>query len=919
MAFKASYVVGNFATTETTLSQELVAQFFRTVTTPSSSSWYVSVPLVENLSTVTVKNYNGITSAGVDALSVFPYNLLFSYRSSRRDPSRFSKGAFAYTQIADRTDNRVCGFYNHDTRRWIIWLAKAFPIGDDYGTTLENKFCVCDNDGTIARTVSGYRPPYSFLSDNRSDYTYCVVRTASGYVLDYVRITDYSTTVDSIVGIMPNNTVLAEAIGYYLNNVYDNTSEWFTDGGKREYSIYYFDKDTVANNTDMSQYFNWSSKRNIGTIRLTTMKVQETPRIPPQWASTPREPYNLDERPSNSATILLSYLSDTIGDFVPAYLKKFVSLIKQYYVDSYSDGNGSNRYTTTLSMLKGIGLGLEELPNVYGTMLPDLPPSNQYSHSMFAIASPASDKYLGYEVVAYPANLQYRINAQSLSILEKDSPTPSGYVPNQHTLLPWSCSLRNEQIAEVYVPMTLGESISKPANIWVGMNQSLHGLSVYLYVSSFDVLYDSATYSSGAPYRFWSSGITPGGIDPYAPGGDSGEGGGGGTFDDTSDAIPDPDLPNISILGTGLIRVFVPTAAELSGLSNYLWSNAFSVDSIKKLFANPMDMIISLGILPFQVPQSTSTVAVKFASQTTNVSMHQAVNQYVKIECGSYDLREYFGSALDYSPYTKAFLYLPYVGAIPLDPDIFTRRTIGVAYTVDIFSGSFSCRVLGDGNVIYHQTGNMLTPLPIAGSDYSRMWGNLFAIGGSVALSAIAGGIWAGAGLGVQAATAGGTVSGVMSTLQTPSIGASLMRGGPLATGAFAGAESKLSEMINSAAKAGTSEKVARAAFGASAVNVGRNVAGGIVGSKPEIALSGSFGPTSGLLDVQYPYLITVRPNQSLADDYKHFLGYPSNITRTVGECSGYTVFEQVELKGIPATDEEMAQITALLKGGVYV
>lgn len=102
---------------------------------------------------------------------------------------------------------------------------------------------------------------------------------------------------------------------------------------------------------------------------------------------------------------------------------------------------------------------------------------------------------------------------------------------------------------------------------------------------------------------------------------------------------------------------------------------------------------------------------------------------------------------------------------------------------------------------------------------------------------------------------------------------------------------------------------------------------GGALGSGINVALSkhsnisrgGSLGGSAGCLGDFAPYLIIHRPIQSLASGFKHFKGYPSNITATIGSVSGYSEIESVHLTGIPCTDIERDEINALLYNGVIV
>ena len=139
--------------------------------------------------------------------------------------------------------------------------------------------------------------------------------------------------------------------------------------------------------------------------------------------------------------------------------------------------------------------------------------------------------------------------------------------------------------------------------------------------------------------------------DPLEPGGESTAGGGTGDFDGSSDTIPVPGLPGISAVDTGFLALYNPSLNQLKTLSSYMWSNVF-FDQIIKLFGDPMDAILSLSIVPVAVPDG-GTQDVKVGNVSTGVIMTKAAAQYISVDCGSINMREFWGSALDYAPHTK--------------------------------------------------------------------------------------------------------------------------------------------------------------------------------------------------------------------------------------------------------------------------
>lgn len=73
----------------------------------------------------------------------------------------------------------------------------------------------------------------------------------------------------------------------------------------------------------------------------------------------------------------------------------------------------------------------------------------------------------------------------------------------------------------------------------------------------------------------------------------------------------------------------------------------------------------------------------------------------------------------------------------------------------------------------------------------------------------------------------------------------------------------------------------------------------------------------AAFLGTNFPYLTITRINMSNPSGYNKFYGYPSNITETLGNLSGFTKVDAVHLEGIKATQNELKEIEQLLKEGV--
>lgn len=199
--------------------------------------------------------------------------------------------------------------------------------------------------------------------------------------------------------------------------------------------------------------------------------------------------------------------------------------------------------------------------------------------------------------------------------------------------------------------------------------------------------------------------------------------GGYGNYDNDSDNIPVPTLPVLGPANSGFLTVYNPTIAELHSFANFLWSQDV-FDTIKKFIASPMELIVSLSVVPVE-PVAGSSTQIKIGGIATGVSSTVVPSSYLQFNCGSVNVREYYGNALDYSA-TKMSIFLPFIGMRELKTDEIMGGTINVVYNVDIVSGSCVAFVLvskwGLTSVLYSFEGNLASQIPIASRDFSTVY-----------------------------------------------------------------------------------------------------------------------------------------------------------------------------------------------------
>ena len=206
-------------------------------------------------------------------------------------------------------------------------------------------------------------------------------------------------------------------------------------------------------------------------------------------------------------------------------------------------------------------------------------------------------------------------------------------------------------------------------------------------------------------------------------GGESTPGGQNGNFDDTSDNINIPTLPETNASSCGMVKMYEMDLGQTKALASYLWSGATEFyENLTKMFNDPMDSIISLSLAPIQPSVGTSTIIEICKYAINNVTGNPLTSQYASLNCGTVKISPYWGNALDYAPYTKASIYLPFIGTQELNIDDVMNRTVGVTYNIDLLSGACACFITCDGSVMYNFSGNVISQIPVSGKNALEMY-----------------------------------------------------------------------------------------------------------------------------------------------------------------------------------------------------
>ena len=250
-----------------------------------------------------------------------------------------------------------------------------------------------------------------------------------------------------------------------------------------------------------------------------------------------------------------------------------------------------------------------------------------------------------------------------------------------------------------------------------------------------------------------------------------------------------PGLPTITATSSGVIGLFAPSSSQMQALADFMWTDFGGtgtttedilkeiVQAIKRSISNPLDYVIGLNIIPSGGLSVGGSSTIRFGFINSNVSMPRLTSQYFTVDCGSIYFNTLCGDTfLDYAPYSKFSIYLPYIGVKDVDANDFVGHTIGVKYRGDVVTGGVTAYILKDGSVMYQYSGCCALNVPLTADG----WGSTISGAVQIATSIVAGGITGGA-----AGVASSAAKGAASVAANPSLlSPQVMRSGAVSGGA---------------------------------------------------------------------------------------------------------------------------------------
>ena len=183
-------------------------------------------------------------------------------------------------------------------------------------------------------------------------------------------------------------------------------------------------------------------------------------------------------------------------------------------------------------------------------------------------------------------------------------------------------------------------------------------------------------------------------------------------------------------------KAYVVNGAALTGLSGEMWNiinslvttpeDMTNLDNLTLdafLTNNPIDAIVSVKKFPLSsVPHAENLEHIYLGKYQTGAAGYALALQQARYNFEGIPIFPKFGNCfLDYAPYTKMQLYVPFCGTIEIDAADFMGRTLSVEMVIDFITGAVTAYVLANQLVVTSLTGNCGIDIAVTGTEQSTV------------------------------------------------------------------------------------------------------------------------------------------------------------------------------------------------------
>ena len=145
--------------------------------------------------------------------------------------------------------------------------------------------------------------------------------------------------------------------------------------------------------------------------------------------------------------------------------------------------------------------------------------------------------------------------------------------------------------------------------------------------------------------------------------------------------------------------LYACTEAQITTFCSQLTDGTITGFDIQGLFQDSNDYVISIMYLPVNltnlVQKNNTSENIVLGKSATGIPVTPIDKQKAYYQIGSITITKYFNNYLDFAPYTKLTLYIPFFEKIDIDPSLVydkstTSGTIDVYLSLDVISGKMT-------------------------------------------------------------------------------------------------------------------------------------------------------------------------------------------------------------------------------------
>ena len=159
-----------------------------------------------------------------------------------------------------------------------------------------------------------------------------------------------------------------------------------------------------------------------------------------------------------------------------------------------------------------------------------------------------------------------------------------------------------------------------------------------------------------------------------------------------------PNQLNPLIRDTRFSQKYYGNITLFTSLGSYLNTIA-SLTDFGYLFTNPSEYLVSIKAFPFDLGKlakdTPSTATIHLGVEDTGISanVYNLIKPSLNLGTYKFEIKNEVNTFLDFAPYTKITVFLPYIGFIELDPNEVMGFTVSFDYAIDLDSGEVTCAI----------------------------------------------------------------------------------------------------------------------------------------------------------------------------------------------------------------------------------